>query len=98
MKMLKPASRFLKLRKIYEEEQKQEMSLLLPEDYKPPTQRYTMMILEAVGSGCTFFQEANLENTAVLVDETMVERYKDSNGQEHYFILENHVMGVENDC
>ena len=97
MKMLRPANRFLKLRKIHEEKQKQEAPLLLPEDYKPPTQRYTMMILEAVGDGCTFFQEANLDNTAVLVDETMVECYKDSNGQEHYFILENHVMGIRND-
>ena len=95
--MLKPLNRYLKVKKIQQKEEKKEPSVLLPDDFKPQEQRFNLMLLEEVGAGCTVFKNNEGENILVLVDSTMVETFKDSNGKEHYFILENNVIGYDND-
>lgn len=94
--MLKPVNRYLKVKKIEQKKEKQpEPAVLLPDDFKPQAQRFNLMLVEGVGSGCTIFKNNNLKNIAVLVDETMVETYKDEDGDEHFFILESHVIGLK---
>jgi len=92
---LKPVNRHLLVFPHIREEKKEDASgILLPEDYKPLSDKYVSATVLDVAPDCsTSFLRLKRDNGEIIVDRGMIEKvhYK---GKDFHVVLENYVVGV----
>jgi co-chaperonin GroES (HSP10) len=87
--MLKPVNRHILVE--YEPpETKKNMDILLPDDYKPPQEDYTLVKVLSVSQDVSFGCHPGEQ---ILIDKKMLEEIR-INHSTYYLILENYVIGV----
>ena len=93
---LHPRNRHL-LVELLPEEEKQQQAVLLPENYKPTTERYTPVKVIERSPDCSIDNEMYpglfVEGNIVIVESSMLNEVK-YDGEVFHLILENYVLGV----
>lgn len=86
--MFKPVNRYILVEQ--HREATQESLIVLPEDYKPPEERYATVEVKAVAEDVRF--ELPL-TTKIVIDKSMLEEIT-VGGTNYSVILDNYVVGI----
>ena len=84
---LEPKNRHLLVH--FNEEEKEELKFVLPDEYKVPKSQYIICDILGISSDCSI--EVNVGDT-IVADRSMVQEIKAS-GETNYLVLENYVYG-----
>jgi len=84
---LEPYNRHLLVLPIFEE--KQETTIILPEDYRKPESPYIVCEVLGIASDCSI--ELDISNK-IVIERSMLQEIKTA-GETNYLVLENYVYG-----
>ena len=95
--MFKPVNRYIQI-KLPEIEQQTASGIVLPDDYKPPEERYATAEVVAYASDVRFKDQLVMcggTGTSVIIDKSMIEEITINNSKINV-ILDNYVVGITN--
>lgn len=94
-KKIKPVNRHLTIVPHFSTKEESESSVLLPDGFQKPEERYIVASVLDVASDCSLpMKELNLSiEKAIVVDQSMIEEINISD-KKYYIILENYVIGI----
>jgi len=91
--MLEPLNRHVLLEPVESKEtEKEQSTILVPDDYSVPKSRHGLCKILAVARDCDKFNDADV-NKIVLINNSMVEEIKIEDTV-YYLMLENHAYGL----
>ena len=91
---IKPHNRYLLVTPIEEEKQEDSISIILPTDYKKPTNPYVMCRVKDISERSIFYNEI-LNGDTIIVERRMLNKIE-FNEKISYLVLENYIYGSIN--
>jgi len=90
--MFKPVNRHILVSVFKTEEPTTDSGIVLPDDFKPTKERYTVVTVDDWAEDVKFASVLNI-NSQLVIDNSMLEEIS-IDGQVHNLILDNYVVGI----